>query len=138
VSLPGWRPLTGLAGVLLYAAAVAASLSALRRLVADGVLSVPQAQRACTLSYGVGGAVLVAGSLLNPVSPWLIVTSGLATGFGAMAGLLVLPRLLERRGPATAPPAGATLQVSPGWIGAGALAGAVFIGVFGPGVGLGP
>jgi len=72
------------------------------------------------------------------VSPWLIVTSGLATGFGAMAGLLVLPRLLERRGPATAPPAGATLQVSPGWIGAGALAGAVFIGVFGPGVGLGP
>jgi hypothetical protein len=138
VSLPAWRPLTGLAGVLLYAAAVAASLSALRRLVADGVLSVPQAQRACTLSYGVGGAVLVAGSLLNPVSPWLIVTSGLATGFGAMAGLLVLPRLLERRGPATAPPAGATLQVSPGWIGAGALAGAVFIGVFGPGVGLGP
>jgi hypothetical protein len=135
VALPAWRPLTGAVGALLYGAAVVASLHALRKLISAGVLSEAQARRGCPLSYVVGGALLVAGSLFNPVGPWLIVTSGVATGFGAMAGLLALPSLLDRHAAATAP-ANASLQVPRGWIAAGVAAGVVFVGVFGPGVAL--
>lgn len=80
--------------------------------------------------------LLTAGAVPNPVSPWLVLTSGMATGFGAMAGLLALPALLRRADPAGAPHAPA-LRVGPAWLVAGAAAALVFVGVFGPGVRVG-
>jgi len=133
---PLWRPLAGLAGAALYAAAVLASARGLRHLVASCVVAVADVERYCWLSYWVGGAVLVAGSLFNPVSPWLILTSGVATGFGAMAGLLALPVLLRRvaAGGSSSVPA---WHVGWPWLAAGGVASLLFVGLFGPGIRLG-
>jgi hypothetical protein len=130
-----WRIWVGLAGLALYAGAIRASYLGLRRLVSSGVLEERDADRCCTNSYWIGGALLTIGAVFNPVDPWLILTSGAATGFGAMIGLLVLPTLLRRNVPPAGPETEA-LRIGRGWLVAGALAAVVFIGIFGPGLNL--
>jgi len=129
-----WRPLAGVVGALLYAVAAGVSARGLQGLVAAGVFDAFSAARCCRLSYGVGGTVLVLGSLFNPVSPWFIVASGAATGFGAMVALLWLPSRL-RAAPASGAPIG--WRVGWPWMLAGAVATVVFVGVFGPGLKIG-
>ena len=124
-----WRPVAGLAGAAAYAGSVYAALVVLRRLVASGVVGGANVGTYCATSYWVGGIVLTVGAMRNPVSPWLILTSGAATGFGAMAGLMVLPSLLH--GAVTLDE---SLRTGWAWVAAGAVAVAVFIGVFGPGL----
>jgi hypothetical protein len=131
--VPQWRPLAGLAGAALYAASLWASLRALRHLLVARVLDERAADRCCSWSYWVGGAVLVLGSLFNPVSPWLILTSGAATGFGAMTGLWALPPLL-RRVPVPAASSADNLHIGWRWIAVSLAATIVFVGLFGPGV----
>ena len=135
-SSPLWRPVAGLLGLIAYGTAIYASLFFLRNLIAAGVIAVSNANRYCTSSYWTGGIVLTAGALFNPVSPWFILTSGAATGFGAMIGLLFLPSLL-RRTKLSALTAAESLRVSRGWVAAGAIAALVFVAVFGPGVSFG-
>jgi hypothetical protein len=124
-----WRTAAGLAGAAAYTASVYASLAVLRRLVACGVVASENAGTYCAMSYWIGGTVLTVGAILNPVSPWLILTSGAATGFGAMAGLIVLPSLLHGAGSLDE-----SLRIGWTWVAAGAVAVGVFIGVFGPGL----
>lgn len=129
-----WRPLAVIVGMGLYAAAVQASSAGLRSLVLAKALPTSQVRTCCLVSYWSGGLLLIAGAALNPTSHWLILTSGAAVGFGAMIGLILLPRLLARKVPAaTASP---TLQPGRGWLLGGALAAAVFVAVFGPGISL--
>lgn len=130
-----WRPWIGLAGLGLYGVAVRVSLLAMRRLITAGVVAERNADRYCTRSYWIGGALLTLGAVFNPVGPLLILTSGAATGFGAMMGLLILPVLLRRKD-LQADPEKELLQIGRGWLVAGALAAVVFVGVFGPGVAL--
>jgi hypothetical protein len=128
-----WRPVAGLAGVVLYIASILASLVALRRLVSSGVVAASHVDRYCTTAYWTGGLVITAGAVFNPVSPWFILTSGVATGFGAMLGLLALPTLL-RRAPPINRPIGESLRIGWPWVIAGAAATVIFIGIFGPGI----
>jgi hypothetical protein len=133
-----WRPAVGIAGFFLYAGAVAASLAALRILIRSGVIAERNAERYCMLPYWFGGALLTLGSVFNPVSPWLILSSGAATGFGAMVGLVLLPPLLRRKPSAADPDVGESLRIGRGWWIAGIVAAIVFVGLFGPGIGLRP
>lgn len=128
-----WRPIVGLLGLAAYAASVYLSLAALRRLCASGVLAAANVERTCMGIYWTGGLVLTAGSVFNPVSPWYILTSGAANGFGAMVGLVLLPPLL-RRSRSTLEPMGESLRIGRPWVVAGLLAAVVFVAVFGPGV----
>ena len=135
---PGlWRPLVGLAGCGLYAASLVVSASVLRSLCASGVVARAHVERYCALSYLCGGCVLTLGAHFNPVSPQYVLTSGAATGFGAMAGLMLLPRLLRRSLPADSRVESESLRIGSSWIAAGVLAVVAFVGVFGPGVRLG-
>ena len=127
-----WWPGLAVAGLISYGGSVHLSLVALRSLVRTGVLSRANVSRYCTGSYWVGGCLLTAGAALNPVSPLFILTSGAATGFGAMVGLLLLPPLLNIR--SVVGREGETLRVGTSWLAAGAVAVVVFIGVFGPGL----
>jgi hypothetical protein len=132
---PGlWRPLVGLAGCGLYAASVAVSAGVLRSLCASGVVAPARVERYCALSYVCGGGVLTLGAVFNPVSPWYVLTSGVATGFGAMAGLMLVPFLLRGLPPSEAE----SLRIGWPWIAAAVVAAAIFVGVFGPGVRLSP
>jgi hypothetical protein len=128
-----WRPLVGLIGIVLYLASMYASLTILRRLCASGIIAPININSYVTGAYWVGGLVITAGAVFNPVSPWFILTSGAATGFGAMLGLLALPDLLRRTAFAE-PAAGESLSIGWPWVVAGILALAIFIGVFGPGL----
>jgi hypothetical protein len=131
-----WRPAVGIAGSFLYAGAVSASLAVLRSLVRSGVIAGRNADRYCTLSYWLGGALLTLGAVFNPVSPWLILSSGAATGFGAMVGLVLLPPLLRRKPSGGDPEAQESLRIGRAWRIAGIVTAIVFVGLFGPGIAL--
>jgi hypothetical protein len=128
-----WRPLVGVAGLACYVGSVWVSLRILGYLLTSAVIAARHVDRYCSTSYWVGGLLLTAGAVFNPVSPWLILTSGAATGFGAMVGLLLLPPLSRRTRP-TAGGVGESLRIGGAWIGAGVVAAVVFIGVLGPGL----
>ncbi|MEO8504568.1 MAG: hypothetical protein ABI609_11770 [Acidobacteriota bacterium] len=133
-----WRPVVGLVGLAAYAGAVYVSLLGLRRLVATGTIAASRVERYCMLPYWSGGLLLTAGAALNPQSPWLVLTSGAAVGFGAMVGLVLVPRLLGSRARADHEPGRAleALDVGWPWVLSGVVAAIVFIAVFGPGIGL--
>lgn len=128
-----WRPIAGLVGIILYAGSIYGAAAVLRRLCTSGVIAESNIDRFCSSSYWVGGSVITIGSVFNPVSPWFILTSGAATGFGAMLGLLFVPSLL-RRTHVTVVNTHESLQIGWLWVVTGAVATGIFIGVFGPGL----
>lgn len=127
-----WRIPLGIAGLVGYWAAMRAASAALAALCADGVLSAAQAVRVCRLSYLGFGVLLTLGALFNPVGWTLVLSSGVATGFLAMAGMLALPSFLP-----AVPAERGRLQLGIGWRIAGGLASLWFVAVLGPGIRLG-
>ncbi len=128
-----WRPIVCIVGLAVYWLAIRASLAGLRRLVIAGVIAGSHIDRYCMIPYWIGGSVVTAGAVFNPQSPWFILTSGAAVGFGAMAGLALLPPLLKRS-LADVGQTEASLRIGHAWIVAGAVAATAFIGVMGPGL----
>ncbi|HKQ60489.1 MAG TPA: hypothetical protein VJS92_04340 [Candidatus Polarisedimenticolaceae bacterium] len=78
------------------------------------------------------GCSLVA-SAFNPIAPNLILTSGLSSGFGAMAGMTLVPKLVEDRTRGLAS-AGGTLELDRGWIAVGSIVAIAFVAVVGRGI----
>lgn len=132
-SMP-WRPAVGVAGIALYAGAIFASLGVLRVLISEAVLSRGQASRYCLAAYWAGGLLLAAASVLNPISPWLILTSGVATGFGAMVGLVLTSALLKGNHREPLRPAAAAVHFGPAWVLSSSLVSLAFILVLGRGL----
>jgi len=127
-----WRIPLGIAGIVGYWTAMRVASAALATLCADGVLSATQAARACRVSYLGFGLLLTLGALCNPLGWTLVLSSGVATGFLAMAGMLALPSFLP-----PAPVERDGLRLGIGWRVAGALASLWFVAVLGPGIRLG-
>jgi hypothetical protein len=130
-----WRPLAAVVGLSLYVAAVRFSFLGLRGLVTSGVVPAERVAQYCMVPYWSGALLLTAGAAFNTISHWLILTSGAAVGFGAMAGLALLPPLLGK----VKPPAStrtASAHFGWPWVVAGVLASLAFIGLFGPGLSL--
>jgi len=128
-----WRALMAAAGAAVYVGAVGLIARQLLSRVQDGEVPRREIQRLVFPAYVAGGLLFVAGSALNPVGPSLILLSGVSSGFGAMAGLAYIPRFVEGRtqeAVSAAPP----LRFSPGWVVAGALVAAAFVGLLGPGI----
>ncbi len=125
-----WRIPLGVIGVLGYLAAIRGAGATLAALCADGLLGRGEAVRACRISYLGFGVVLTLGSLFNPVGWALVLSSGVATGFVAMAGMLriELPPALSA--------APGRLRLGPAWCIAGLVAGTLFVAVMGPGIDL--
>ena len=114
-----WRAAMGLVGLATYAGAISWTARTFT------AASVPR--RAIVPAYLAGGALMVAGAAMNSISPMLILTSGVSTGFGAMAGLLLVPRRMPSDD-------SAALPARPAWIIAGAIVGALFVFVVGRGI----
>lgn len=127
-----WRGTMALVGGALYALSVAASAAVMRGFVNEGSIRATDVSRLTRVSYVVGGILLVLGSIPNPVSRSLILTSGVSSGFGAMIGLLGVPRLV----PAVdaRPEAREVLRIGRWWTAAALLVAAVFVLVIGPGI----
>jgi hypothetical protein len=95
------------------------------------MLSSREPARVLFPAYVAGGLLLVLGSALNPIGPALILTSGVSSGFAAMAGLAILPRVVEGRVESAGE---STIATSVPWIVLGLVVAILFVGILGPGV----
>jgi hypothetical protein len=130
-----WRGLLAVAGVALYVAAIRWIAGSAIWHVRKDRMNGRETQRVVFPAYIAGGLLFVAGSALNRIDPMLVLTSGVSSGFGAMAGLLAVPGIVERRtknyADATTAP---SLPFHRGWVIAGAVAALLFVAILGPGV----
>lgn len=129
-----WRAVMGLAGVASYAAAVFAAARELTHLVVSGQLARSDVRRLAYGAYVAGGLLFVAGAALNPIDPKLILLSGVSSGFGAMTGLLFLPRIVESRTASSDDAGVASIPLSYPWIIAAIVVAVIFVGLIGPGI----
>lgn len=128
-----WRMLLTLVGILLYGLVIWGAARQIVSLVRRGLISRHEPARVLLPAYVAGGLMFVLGSALNPIGPSLILTSGVSSGFGAMAGLAILPSLVEKQ-TSQDHSVGQTLAFSLGWCVAGVVVALVFIGLLGPGI----
>lgn len=129
-----WRIVMGAVGLVSYAAVVALIVGEFSRLVHESLLAPSEVPTLVFPAYLAGALLLVAGAAMNPISPALILLSGASTGFGAMAGLLFVPGIVENRVRDTAWPGDEALPASRGWIVAGVIVAIVFVFVIGRGI----
>lgn len=128
-----WRAFLVVAGAALYVGTVKLIAARLVSSVREGEVDRLEMPGLIVPAYVAGGLLFVAGAALNPIGPSLILMSGVSSGFGAMAGLAIVPRLVQD-GTVGSSSAGVPLRFSPGWVIAGLLVGLVFVAVLGPGV----
>jgi hypothetical protein len=128
-----WRAVLAVAGAVLYVGAIRLIAANAVRLIQNGEVDRREMPRLIFPAYVAGGLLFVAGAALNRVSPSLILMSGVSSGFGAMAGLALVPSLVERSTKESTTVA-APLRFNIGWVVAGLLVALVFIAVLGPGV----
>jgi hypothetical protein len=128
-----WRAAMGIAGVAAYIGVIKVSANELARAVEMVSAHRVGIARLVFSSYIAGGTLLLAASIFNPISPSLILVSGLGAGFAAMAGLTVIPKMVDKR-TAGRSEGNEPLQQSPGWIAAGVAMTALFIGIVAPGI----
>jgi hypothetical protein len=128
-----WRAALGVLGAAAYWAAAVLAASALARAVREGLVARAETVRLVFPAYVAGGLLLIVASAFNPISSSLILLSGVSSGFAAMAGLTLVPRMVEVRTDGSAGGTG-SVTTSVGWMVAGAIVGAGFVGVLGPGL----
>ena len=128
-----WRSLLVASGVAAYWAVVRFSASRMATLVRGGLVNRVGVGQLVIPAYLVGGLLLVAGSALNPIGPQLILLSGTSSGFGAMAGLAVIPGLVER-GTSDSSSLAPSLGLSARWLALGAVTAILFVGLLGRGI----
>jgi len=127
-----WRVALGIIGAAAYVGVVMLSAKELTRTVQTNFVSRAEIARLVFLAYVAGGALLLVASVFNPISPSLILISGLSSGYAAMAGLTFVPRMVENRtvgGEGTG-----VVPQSPGWIVASLVVATFFVVVVGPGI----
>jgi len=130
-----WRAVIGAVGIAAYWGVVRLSAAQMAVVVRDGLVNRRDVRGLVFSAYVAGGLLLLAGAALNPISPQLILLSGASSGFAAMAGLLFVPRLVERDTQDSSSPAPA-LGFSAGWLALGIVTAAVFVCLLGPGISL--
>ncbi len=115
-----WRAGMALVGAAAYWESILLVAGIAARLVASGRVFHRDVPRLFVKPYVAGGALYVAGSAMNPIGPRLILISGVSSGFAAMAGLLAVPAMVERRAGAGAP-GGDVLPFRWTWVNVGAV-----------------
>lgn len=129
---PAWAWTSGLAavGVAIYVACVSWLSSSMAR----KEIGQQHLQRLVLASYLGGGAICTIASALNPISPWLILVSGMGASFGLNAGMLRVPSIAAKRTPKDLKPRQQEPMASPGWIIAAIVVGLAYVAVLGPGI----
>jgi hypothetical protein len=128
-----WRIGLGIVGAGAYVGVVMLSARELARAVEKNLVSRAEIPRLVFSAYLAGGALLLVAAAFNPISPSLILLSGLSSGFAAMAGLTLVPAMVEKRTVGVGTGKG-LVSPSPGWIVAGLVVGTFFVAIVGPGI----
>jgi hypothetical protein len=128
-----WRIGSGIVGAAAYVGVVMLSANELARAVEKNFVSRTEIVRLVFLAYLAGGTLLVVAAAFNPIGPSLIFLSGVSSGFAAMAGLTLVPGMIEKRTVGIGTGKG-RVSHSPGWIVAGLVVGMFFVVIVGPGI----
>ena len=128
-----WRIGLGIVGAAAYVGVVRLSAKELARAVERNLIAHGEIVRLVFVAYVAGGALLLVAAAFNPIGPSLILLSGVSSGFAAMAGLTLVPAMVENR-TAGAGTGKGLVSRSMGWIVAGLVVGTFFVAVVGPGI----
>ena len=128
-----WRVALGGVGALGYVTATGLSARAAIGAVKRDLLARAEVRPLVFPAYVAGGTLLLVASAFNPISPSLIFSSGLSSGFAAMAGLTFVPGLVE--GQTTDHEIGSGfVPHSTAWIATGIIVAALFVAILAPGI----
>jgi hypothetical protein len=129
-----WRSALGIAGATVYVGSVRWLAHTMVRLVKRNEIPLCDVSPLVIAGYLAGGAVLTVASAFNPISPKLILISGIGASFVMSAGMLFIPRIVKRRLAGKSADTSATLPLSVAWVGGALIIAVIFIAVFGPGI----
>jgi hypothetical protein len=128
-----WRCVLALVGIIFYVLSVRWVASFAIGFVARAQVAVADGRRLVWPAYLAGGVVLTVASIFNPISPSLILGSGVGPAFGLNCGFLFLPPIIA--GHATDQGvAEARIPFSAFWLILSLVTSGLFIGILGPGV----
>jgi hypothetical protein len=128
-----WRCALGLFGIGFYVLSVRWVASFAIGFVDHRQVSTGDSRRLVWPAYVAAGVVLTAASVFNPISPSLILVSGIGASFGLNCGLLFLPAIIAEK--ATHRGIGQRqIPFSASWLIGSVLVSALFVGILGPGI----
>lgn len=128
-----WRSLVGLAGVFLYIASFRWLGNFMIHFVNRGAVSLSDQRPLVWPAYLAGGVVLTLAAIMNPISPSLILISGVGASFGLNFGFLLLPGFVAGKTDSRSNPAN-KIPFSVSWLIAAIAISGVFIGIIGRGI----
>ena len=128
-----WRIGLGIAGAALYVLAIRWTAQALLRFVESGEVALRELRGLVVTAYVAGGVLMTAASVLNPIGPSLILTSGVGASFGLNAGFMFVTGIVAARAHNRTGP-GRSLPFSPFWLCLALAVAAAFVAILGPGI----
>lgn len=123
-------------GVLGYRFSVALAARDTFGVIRNGNLAPEDFRRVCYASCVTGSALYVAASILNPISPSLILYDGVSAACGVSFGLLLLPPIVDRyaRTLPAATSSGTSMRFSVAWVAVASVSAALFLIFLGHGI----
>jgi hypothetical protein len=129
-----WRCALGFLGVGLYVGSVRWLARAMARRIERREIALSDLRRLVIAAYLAGGAILTIASVFNPISPHLILISGMGASFGLTAGLLTVPGVIQKRVTVALQTPSMPEPLSLAWVSVSIVVGIVFVAIFGPGL----
>ena len=128
-----WRSVLGLLGFIFYALSVRWVTSFAIDFVNSRQVAIGDSRRLVWPAYLSAGVVLTVASIFNPISPSLILVSGIGASFGLNCGFLFLPRIIAGKAIYHGVGEG-RIPFSAFWVIVSVLISGLFIGILGPGI----
>jgi hypothetical protein len=128
-----WRCVLGVVGIILYVLSVRWVASFAIDFVNHRQVAIADGRRLVWPAYLSAGVVLTVASVFNPISPSLILGSGIGPSFGLNCGFLFVPPVIAEH--ATYRDVGeGRIPFSALWLIASLSISGLFIGILGPGI----
>jgi hypothetical protein len=128
-----WRCALGLAGIILYFLSLRWIASFAIDFVNRRQVAIADGGRLVWPAYLAAGVVLTVASMFNPISPTLILVSGIGASFGLNCGFLFLPSMIARNTADHGVGEG-RIPFSAFWLIVSVFFCGLFIGILGPGI----
>lgn len=128
-----WRIVLGMAGVVLYTVSVRWAARSLLAFVERREVAARDLQRLIVPAYVAAGVLLTVASVFNPISPSLILLSGVGASFGLNCGLLLVPDIVAGKASNSASVTRG-IPFSTIWLVLAVIVAALFVGMLGPGI----
>jgi hypothetical protein len=128
-----WRCALGLVGIIVYVLSLQWVASFAIDFVNHRQVAIGDSRRLVWPAYLTAGVVLTVASIFNPISPSLILVSGIGASFGLNCGFLFLPPIIARNTTYRGVGEG-RIPFSALWLVASVLICGLFVGILGPGI----